>query len=644
LDKSRVPNFVQYAFQEERALLLLDGLDELPQLQIQEVAAYLRLLLRAYPQTRIAAAAEPEYIDGLLQLGFVPLALQAWTSQEQQEFLKKWDSLWEKYVKDQPWAQTTPEVDGLLLKRWLSQDSLGLTPLEYTLKVWGAYAGDARGPHPLDDINAHIRRLTANSIPFEALQILAAQGSLNQLAAFDEKQAREWVKSFEQEAAAETSAAEPQPPFETETGEGESVPENVQPDDEKSQQKSPAKTVDTSLVDKMTSNGLLSSLPKNRLRFSHPVFGAYLASQALVGPGAAEPILQQPAWSGRNQVMRYLVAHTNATPLIQNLLAESDPILMRPQRIAANLLRYAPRNAEWRNAIIATLLEILQNDEHPLGLRGEIVAAFALTKDPHLAALFRQLLQTPSDQLRQLAALALGLMRDTKSVDALANLLSISVGPTQQAACLALVAIGTPPALESVATALLQGDEDLRQAAAEALANDPGEGREALREGISSEDILLRRAIVYGLARIPEAWAEELLQKTQIEDTQWVVRNVAVELLEGRKRPNVRIPRRLGEPAQTPWLIEFAAKQGMGISPGQVATDILLQAFKSENYDEQRAALSYLRHKPSEGIIGAFYHAYFSQDPVMKEMVYQTLKEYAGAGVKLPPPMQFGLG
>ena len=51
----------------------------------------------------------------------------------------------------------------------------------------------------------------------------------------------------------------------------------------------------------------------------------------------------------------------------------------------------------------------------------------------------------------------------------------------------------------SVARALLQGDEELRRAAAEAMANDPIEGHAMLKEGATLPDILLRRAVVHGL-------------------------------------------------------------------------------------------------------------------------------------------------
>ena len=86
-----------------------------------------------------------------------------------------------------------------------------------------------------------------------------------------------------------------------------------------------------------------------------------------------------------------------------------------------------------------------------------------------------------------------------------------------------------------MAQTLLHADEDLRRAAAKSLANDPKEGHAMLKDGVTMEDILLRRAIVYGLGRVDEPWSTELLQKMRVEDEQWVVRNSANEVLEARK-------------------------------------------------------------------------------------------------------------
>jgi hypothetical protein len=229
-------------------------------------------------------------------------------------------------------------------------------------------------------------------------------------------------------------------------------------------------------------------------------------------------------------------------------------------------------------------------------------------------------------------------------VEALTALLADYSSHVRQTACMALVAINTHPALEALATALLRGDDDLRRAAAESLATHPEEGYAALKDGIGSQDILLRRAAVFGLGRVGEPWAIELLERVQVEDEQWVVRNVAVEILETRKNPDPRIPRSLPPASDAPWVIEFAGRFGMGVSPGQPATDVMLLALKSEKFDEQRGALAYLRRMPSEGVIAGLYHAYFGSDPELREEIHAILSAFASGGIALPDPAKFGLG
>ena len=197
--------------------------------------------------------------------------------------------------------------------------------------------------------------------------------------------------------------------------------------------------------------------------------------------------------------------------------------------------------------------------------------------------------------------------------------------------------------MEAVARALLHGEEDLRRAAAEALANDPNEGHAMLKEGTTLADILLRRAVIYGLARIEEPWATQELESIRVNDDQWVVRNSAGEVLDSRSGPDSRLPRRLTAPSKTSWLIEFASSQGVGISPGSPATDILLAALKSENEEERLAALPYLKRMPTEGVVTNLYHAMYRDDPELREAVFLVLCELAASGIKLPDPQQFGL-
>ena len=484
-DFGRVPAFVESSFRSGRALLLVDGYDELTAEGQPIISDYLKSLLQIYPKTRIVTTGAPEYLDGLIELGFVPLSIAAWNKTHVQQFIQKWGELWTQFVAVEAWAQTGPEqIDPILLNAWLSIDNQKLSPLELTLKVWGGYAGDSLGPHVLESIASHVRRLSPNNTPLAALETLAMQVVLNAQPVFDSRNAREWVKSFE-------PAEETEENKETEKPLSEATEANTP--EEKSKEKKREKKSKTitpmptpGLLGKMASSGLLVSHPDNKMRFLHPVIGGFLAGRALSGYNATETLLNQPDWSGKYLAIHYLGANGDISKIVQNLLEWSRLPIHRPLISAARWLRDAPRDAPWRGKIMAALAHVLQTEGLPSALRGQALAAFVASDDSAVTALFRQMMGTLSFEVVKLAALGCGAMRDIKSIDLLEGILEFPSISARRAACLALVAIGTNDALEIVAHTLLNADEDLRRAAAEALANDPGEGHAMLRDGANS--------------------------------------------------------------------------------------------------------------------------------------------------------------
>lgn len=639
LDLGRIPNFIQNTFKHGKALLLVDGYDEITPQEQQTVSEYLKLVLQTHPETRIVTTGAPEYLDGLIPLGFAPLALCAWSERQNQKFIEHWGQLWSDTIALDIVSETAPEqVDPLLLNSWLSAGNLNLSPLELTLKVWGAYAGDSLGPHVLDAISTHIRRIAPANTPLAALETLAMQAMLSAEPVFDPRKARGWVKSFEVVDEADESAESPV----NEAAEPSDAGEETKPKKGKKVEK--VSTPSSGLLGKMAASGLLMSYRNNKMRFAHPVFAGYLAGHALTSYNTEESILNQPDWIGKYLAMRYFAAYGNAGKLVQSLLEFSRLPMHRPLFAAARFLRDAPRNASWRSKMFGTLAAILQTEGIPLSLRGQAMAAFVYSNDPSAATLFRQFATSMSFELVHLSVLGLGAIRDAKAVKVLENAMQAPSLSVRRAACMALVAVGTNEALESVAQTLLHGDEDIRRAAGEALANDPHEGHAMLKDGITINDILLRRATVYGLGRIHEDWAVEMLQRAQIEDDQWVVRNAATEVLDAKANTQALAPTKLKPPHESPWLLEFAAKNGMGISPGVPATDILLLALKSEDPDARIASLPYLKFTPSEGVIAQMYDAMYKDDPELREYAYHTLWEVGASGVKLPDPSEFGLG
>ncbi len=638
LDAGRASAFVQNSFRSGRALLLLDGFDELTPDGQRDMSAALKLLLAEYPRLRIVVTGAPEYVDGLLALRFAPLALAAWRKQQQVSFMQRWGVLWSHFVALEAWAQTGPQqVDPALLNTWLAADNQFLTPLELTLKVWAAYAGDALGPQVREAIAAHIRRLAPASTPPAALETLAMQVTLASQPVFDPRQAGDWLKSFEPLEEAGVASEEA---VSSEAPSDGPEPKAAKKDKKRSHA-TPAAS--SGLVSRLASTGLIIAHGNNKMRFAHPVLAGFLAGRALSAYKVDDNLLNQPDWTGKLLAMRYLACYGDATPVAKNLLDWSRLPMHRPLLAAARWLRDAPRTAPWRGKVMSALADLLQSEGLPLALRGQAIAAFVLSEDPGVAALFRQLGNTLSFEQMRLVALGSGAVADAKAVKALSGMLDAPSLSARRAACLALVAIGANDALECVAHTLLNSDEDLRRAAAEALANDPREGHAMLKDAVSMNDILLRRAVVFGLVRTHEPWAIELLQKLRVEDDQWVVRNSASEALDAMSAANdPHVPRPLTPPWENPWVIAYAGTKGEGVAPGAPAADLLMSALKSQKDDERLAALEYLKQKPTDGVVKAIYDAMYGDDSELREAAFLTLWEIGCSGYKLPHPTQFG--
>ena len=640
-DLRRLPGFIQQTFKNGQALLLIDGFDELDPSGQQHVVSWFKALLQAYPKVRIVTTGCADQLNGLVRLGFSPLALIAWDTARNSQFIQQWGELWSRTVALEAWAQTGPEqVDPILLNSWLMRDNTGLTPLEITLKVWGAYAGDSVGPRVLDTIATHVRRVAPSGTPVAALELLAMQAVLTLQPVFDPRQARAWVKQYDIVEDKPVASAETV----TKMEDGETVPLTESQKIRIKKSKTSEAVPTYGLLSKMVESGLLVSHLNNKMRFLHPVLNGYLAGQAIGDNEADTTLLALPDWDGKTLALRYLAARGDASAVADILLNESDLPLHSQAFAVARWLRDAPKEAAWRSKVFASLLTILQAEGQPLGLRGQAMAAFVISGDPGAPTLFRQLLGSRSFELMPLVALGSGALKDVKAIGALEELMHAPIGAVRRAICLALVAIGTEKSLEGVARALLQGDEELRRAAAEALANDPVEGHAMLKEGATLADILVRRAVVHGLARVGQPWAIETLQRMQVEDDQWAVRNLANQYLEQLQNMDLRVPRTLVTPSESPWLIAFAGKQKMGIPRGGAATDVLLSAFKHGDTEERLAALPYLKRIADEGIVGALYNAMYGEDPEVREAAFYAVEEIGANGLKLPHPHQFGLG
>lgn len=655
----RLPGFISHTLAEGRALILVDGMDDLPPGPAAEVADYISVICERYPQVQLVVAAGASGYQPLVPLGFAPVAMAAWDAQQRRAFLHLWSDLWGRFIgapqlilgsagsngsQPEPGAPIeTVEVDPLLLNGWLLSDPTQLSPLELTLKLWSVYAGDPLGPGAVNAIEAHLRRMT-QSVPgirsltagelLQGAQALAGGAALSLQAVFSRKEA-EQILSGSYTGQEETPPVLEQPVLEEEAPGSREKPGKAAP--------APGISRPARIIEALLEQGLLVRYRGDQLAFVHSQIAAYLAACYLLQQGDEVRLLNQPNWTGKLETLRYAAQDPSSTAWVPTLLEGPDEDLLLTGLLqAARWLNQAPEDIGWRPLVMRQVIEALQNEHLGFGVRARLMIAAVLSKTSGLKPLFRQMLNAKDEYLRRLAALACGLLDDSRSVNDLASLMVDSAPNVRRAVCLALAKIGDEQAMEMLASALLHGDESLRRYAAEALAGDVDEGHAILQEGLQLSDVAVRRAAVYGLRRLRQPWVIELLQKLQVEDEQWVVQNAAAEALEEFSRPDPRIPAPVPALHDTPWLIAYAAKQGMGVLPGKPAFDLLLLALQEGDDTQRLAAIHHLARCGGEEGILPLYQVYYASHGELQEAALDGIWHIAAAGFELPQPVQYG--
>jgi hypothetical protein len=622
LTLTRLPNLIQNCLESGEIVILLDGLDEIPPAQARQIARWMAALNHESPAARWVVAASLDDYAGLNQLGLIPVSLAAWGKAQYTEFVSKWQQSWLRALIPPNQAETA-EIQMLLINNWLLSSDIAYTKLEFVLKVWGCYAGDVLGPEATKTVEAHLRRLTVN-IPNArpAIETLAQQMLVTLNPICLRQEAENWLAAYEPVTAATGTTATPA---------------------DAAAQKSTITS--THIIPQLITNGILVNHPGGRIGFAHPVMLGYLAGSAFAKTGVGN-IINMPSWGGKNLALAYAAAFGDLSSLVNDLLASKADPLQQDKLLPLRWLRLAPKNIPWRGTALRSTVTLLQKEPFSLNFGSRALLALAMTGESGLTTMFRQWLKADQMLLRYLAILGCGLMNDVKAIHDLAEQTQQDedIPILGQAACLALSTINEKTAREALLSCLLNGSEIIRNTAAEILAYDPQDGVQILQEASQVEDLMVRRAAVFGLGHVQMGWANEILEKIAVEDGQWLVRSAATQALEAKKKTNkqsIQTPPALHE---MPWLIDFAAKQGMGVSPGKPALELLIKALKDGEMSQKLHAIEYLRLRGDQNTIVQLYHLLYGSDGELQEAVYNALWHIAASGVSLPPPIQFGLG
>lgn len=618
----KAQTFLTQSLSRKEAIVILDGLDELPDNGLKLMSDFVARFVQIHPEVQVIVAADPEHLSGLPQAGFFSVPLSGWNHTQREELSRRWLELWNQHIAPAISEKTgSKPLSPQLILSWLSSSApVIVTPIELTLRLWSACAGDLAGEKSYHSLEAYLERLAGANLPRGSLARLASEmvnapdGQMDGLAV--EKTISYALKSESGEPVAALPGLATPP-----TGR-KRIPSRSQ------------------LLSRLIDSGILVEYRPNRFSFSHAWISGYLISFSEELPDLSHQHL--PLAYPNILQLRYLAARNVSEPWVTWLQEQSDPFLLRPIQIQARSLADAPLGGTLRSNIMRLLIDTLQDDTLPFATRARLMAGVLSTNDPALPTLLKQLLNAQSNTLRRLAALGAGTLRDSRVFDDLTQLLNDPDGAVSTSACLALAAYDSPPAHAILKDALHHGDEWLRNAAAEALAHGRVEQRQTLEEALGSPDIVTRRAVVHSLGQLEDDWSLKQLEAIAVQDGQWVVRSAAGEAVNRRHKATSSLPAPLPPPVNASWLIQFASQHGEGLSPGVDHTPLILRAWKEGETDQRLAALTYMERIADRGIAAALYPVIFDEQDACREFALSALQNLAAAGVDLPPPQEFG--
>ncbi|MBX3063364.1 MAG: HEAT repeat domain-containing protein [Anaerolineae bacterium] len=580
---SSIPGMVYKRLVAGTCLVMIDGFDEMPAEVHPEKLAWLKEFIELYPRNMIIVSGSDTGYAGLLQLGLTPLFLRAWSDGDSAVMVDKWRTLWQSVDKDnKPIEDRT--VDRVL------NGMRGRSALDVTLKTWAAFSGDEQEAGRRGWYDFFVRQKMHLNLNRDLLNGTAA-ASLEKGGV-----------PLGRDVLAQVSAA-----ISSGTGSRTTMGGDAQ-------------------INRLTTrNGLMVEWSDSgKYGFVHPLITAFLASETLANADAATvaEFAEKPAW---NMALAFASAHAPVEAAVLRRLSQPADLMYSGLFSLAHWLTDGPGTAPWKADVFKRLTAaLLAPTQFPM-VRERAMAALVTSHDSGVLFIFRQALRQIDPLVRRLGCLGLGAHGDPESIRDLENMLEDQNPDVKLAAGLGLGVMGTDAALEKMVRSFVEGEQSLRRAIAEALAAMPGEGHAVLREAISANDMMLRHAAVYGLARVKAAWSVALLYRTLLEDEQWYVRNAANEAFTAADSPEKSSILKFPEADKLPWLVAWAAKRGDSVPQGDKARQVLIRTLQEGEAPVKAAAaltLAQLGHVPA---LKPLYSALTDRDEHVRAAAHTAL-------------------
>ncbi len=569
LPQKTIDEIIQQSLRSSKLVLFIDALDEMERLDFDRIVEKIKDLQSFFPGIKIVTTSGTFYSGRLQELGFMQFALSPWNKSQRSSFISKWCTSFLEATK------SNSDIDLETLKThvsrtryWLLQDESYSSPFDLTLKVWLSLANAIQSSNPVKLYESYLGLISDQSISPYGYNAIADfllkpdQGNLTREILTNILNSRS--DYFIHDESRRLSSKD--------------------------------------VIELLVSNSLFVEQPDATLRLTNMVISGYLRAQ--ISPDSLLPSLQESIQSSTD--LSYAVQkasnYSELSPFI-SYLEQSDQPLHRNYLIGLKWLSLTNQGDALRTEIFKRSARLLQDRNIPFGLRSQLIHSLSVLQDPSIASLLLIMKDNRDPIVRQLSALGLGMYSDEKAIAGLNELVNDEVIAVENTAVLSLGKIWTIPAQDALVNVIFTADEQIRANACEVLAMHEPEGHAMLREFMSTDNYLARKAAIAGLSRINEPWVHEVLEKASLEDTQWVVRDSAIFALEHLGEDKSLIPQKWLPVHENPWTLEKAEEYKMELSSKIFPDQLLFTILDKGQEGDKKTALHYLLDQPTPELI-----------------------------------------
>jgi HEAT repeat protein/energy-coupling factor transporter ATP-binding protein EcfA2 len=644
-----------------KCILLLDNLETLSPDAQREALDWVHKLTRTYPENQFVIAGIPEGYGRLWEIGFAPLMLEGFHQSQVSQFVSRWEALYEE-VEIAEWRaeveQAKASFDEEVARARLegrpppSDSEFSPPPMPERrrglLTMW--HEGHRERVMPLDLALAALLWRVQGEVPSAALMrhaqaVLIALDRIQDSPLSPPQWARvlasvAWTMQQEERLQAHRSELEkPVAEILVQANAG-TVASPAEGEQQERQPPDFDRAARAALDGLLKMGDLLLDVGRGRVAFVHPTFGAYFAAQHAARHNLSDEIIAHVHDPGWQDTVLFYSALSKVVPLVMARLKETDDLFRSNFFAAAAYLAASPdSDRRLHGGVLAELARIFLDPMQPNILRRRAAGTIADAGEKGALSLFGQALRHADAHVRRMGVWGLAQMDDPRLIEGLIHCLSDKDLLVRVEALYALGALGGEQVIDGLIRGLQDLDELARRVAAEALAAVGGEGLDVLRQAVESTDMYIRRAAVYGLGQVGEAWAVSIVAKVSTDDGEWFVRSAAGEALDQARADPPALHAEPPHLEDEEWLVTWAAQQGIGVGTASSAFQALLRAVSEGDWLVRLAAADTLRTSGGLEAIEPLEAVLHDEDILIREAVFAALYEIglrAGVAVRKP--------